>query len=326
MRRESSAGRSWFGPPAPDGLGDALRSLDLRVPVGPAAAVDGMATSSPRDGGGQRGPTAFVLGGGGSLGAVQVGMLRALLELDIRPDFVVGTSIGSLNGAYLAGHLDRDGVESLSDLWSSVRRADVFRINVRSLLGAVMGHRDHLFEALGLRAIIERADLGFARLEEAPIPVHAVATDLVSATPVVISEGDTVDALLASSAIPGIFPPVNIGGRVLVDGGVLANLPVFQAIELGATRVFVLPAMASESVIAPNGALDLMQRSMLVATSALTTSDLVRVADSAEVHMLPVPATAQGSIFDFGETRALIDDAYLSSSAWLAASQYELAS
>jgi NTE family protein len=253
-------------------------------------------------------------------------MLRALLELGIRPDLVVGTSIGALNGAYLSGHLDLDGVEALGDLWATVRRTDVFRLNVRRLVGAVIGHRDHLFDVLGLRAIIERARLGFERLEEAPIPVHAVATDLLSGEPVVLSQGDTVEALLASSAIPGIFPPVNVGGRLLVDGGVLANLPVTQAVELGASRVFVLPAMASESAIAPYGALDLMQRSMFVATSALTRGDLLRVAEPAEVHMLPVPATAQGSIFDFGETQALIDDAYLSSSAWLAASEYELVS
>ena len=112
----------------------------------------------------------------------------------------------------------------------------------------------------------------------------------------------------------------------MVDGGVLANLPVAQAIELGATRVFVLPAMPGESAGAPGGALDLMQRSMLVATSALTRGDLVRADDSVEVHMLPVPVTAHGSIFDFGGTSALIDDAYLSSSAWLGAAEYELVS
>jgi NTE family protein len=322
MQKQSFRGLSRADSAVRGGPGEALYSLDLRQPVHKPAAIE----SSPLPVAGEGSTTAFVLGGGGSLGAVQVGMLRALFELGIRPDFVVGTSIGSLNGAYVAGHLDLDGVESLADLWSSIRRADVFRFNVRSLLGAVMGRRDHLFEVLGLRAIIDRAGLGFARLEDAPIPVHAVATDLLRARPVIISEGDTVDALLASSAIPGIFPPVNVGGRLLVDGGVLANLPVTQAIELGATRVFVLPAMPGESAGAPGGALDLMQRSMLVATSALTRGDLVRADDSVEVHMLPVPVTAHGSIFDFGGTSALIEDAYLSSSAWLGAAEYELVS
>jgi NTE family protein len=270
--------------------------------------------------------TAFVLGGGGSLGAVQVGMLYALLEAGVRPDFVVGTSIGSLNAAFLAGHMSIDGVDSLAELWSSIRRTDVFPISVRSLVGGVMGHRDHLIEALGLRSIIARADLGFTRLEDAPVPVHAVATDLLSAKSVVLSSGEATQALLASAAIPGVFPPVSVSGRLLVDGGVLANLPVSQAVELGATRLFVLPAMSEEVSGVSGGAIDVMQRSIMVATSALTRGDVSKVGEVAELHMMPVPTTGQVSIFNFAETPALIENAYLSATAWLASSEYEVAS
>ena len=142
--------------------------------------------------------TAFVLGGGGSLGAVQVGMLQALLRAGIRPDLVVGTSIGSLNGAYLAGHPDLDGVRHLGELWASVRRSDIFRINVRRIVGGVIGNRDHIFDALGLRSLLCRADLGFARIEDAPIPLHVVATDLLDGKPVVLSSGDLIESLVAS--------------------------------------------------------------------------------------------------------------------------------
>ncbi len=273
---------------------------------------------------GSPGRTAFVLGGGGSLGATQVGMLKALLESGVRPDLIVGTSIGALNGAYLAGHPDLEGMSSLGALWSSVRRPDVFRINVRSLLEGFLGRRDHLFEALGLRRVIGQAELGFTRLEEAPLPVHVVATDLVTGAAVVLSEGDATEALMASSAIPGIFPPVTIGGRMLVDGGVLANLPVSQAIDLGATRVYVLPAMADGVGSLPSGAIDMMQRSMMIATAALAQRDLDEARGCAEVHILPVPTAAQLSMFDFGETPVLMEGAYLAAAAWLRESEREL--
>lgn len=272
------------------------------------------------------GTTAFVLGGGGSLGAVQVGMLQALFEAGIQPDLVVGTSIGALNGAYLAGHLDLDGIASLGTLWSSVRRADVFPISVRGLLGGVMGHRDHLFDVLGLRTLITGADLGFTRLEDAPIPVHAVATDLLSATPVVLSSGDATEALLASSAIPGLFPPVSVEDRLLVDGGVLANLPVRQAVDLGATRLFVLPALSEQVTSVPGGAIDMFQRSIMVATAALTRAALQRVAETVDLHVLPVPGSAPRSIFDFSDSRRLVEDGYASTVAWMDSALFELVS
>jgi NTE family protein len=202
----------------------------------------------------------------------------------------------------------------------------VFPLSVLGLVRGVMGHRNYLVDALGLRTLIERAEFGFGNLEDAPIPVHTVATDLLTAQPVVLSRGDTTQALLASAAIPGVFPPVNIGDRLLVDGGVLANLPVLQAVGLGATRLFVLPAMSEEVDMVSGGAIDVLQRSIMVATAALTRADLATVAASIEVHVLPVPTTTPLSIFDFGQTPALIEGAYLSSSALLAASEYELAS
>ncbi|HUA95746.1 MAG TPA: patatin-like phospholipase family protein [Acidimicrobiales bacterium] len=261
--------------------------------------------------------TAFVLGGGGSLGAVQVGMLQGLLEAGVRPDMIVGTSIGALNGAFLASRPDLEGVSAMGDLWMSVRRPRVFRVSVRSFLCGVLGYRDHLFDALGLRGVIGEAELGFSRLEDAPLPVHVVATDVLNGTPVVLSSGETTEALLASSAIPGVFPPVTVEDRILVDGGVVANLPVTQAIELGATRLFVLPAVAVEIGAAPGGAIDMMQRSMMMTTAALAKADLDRAAAKADVHVLPVPAPSQLSMFNFDETSELMEAAHLGTSAWV---------
>jgi len=270
--------------------------------------------------------TAFVLGGGGNLGAVQVGMLFALIEAGIRPDLIVGTSIGALNGAYLASHCDLEGVDRLGRLWSGVRRSDVFSLSVRGLLQGVVGRRDHLFEDVHLRDLIMRADLGFARLEEARIPVHVMATDLLSGDPVVLSSGDTIEALMASAAIPGVFAPVTVGGRVLVDGGLVANLPVLQAVELGATRLFVLPTMPDTMATAPRGAVEMMQRSMTIATLAPIRSAVARAAQIADLHLVPVPPIELPSMFDFGETQGMIESAYLSAAAWVRAHALELAS
>jgi NTE family protein len=261
--------------------------------------------------------TAFVLSGGGSLGAVQLGMLRALLEVEIRPDFVVGTSIGALNGAFLVGHLNLDGIAAMEKLWCSIHRRDVFRISPLYFARGTFGSQNHLFSQLGLRSLITRADLGFSRLEDAPVAIHVVATDVLSGEAVVLSEGDTIDALVASAAIPGVFAPVEIGGRTLIDGGVVANLPIRQALELGANRVFVLPAIFDGITSAPNRALDMMQYSTMIATAALARRELEQAPRSGDVHVLPLPAHVAPSMFDFDHTSALIERAYASSAAWL---------
>ena len=235
--------------------------------------------------------TAFVLSGGGSLGAVQVGMLQALIKADIRPDFVVGTSIGALNGAFLVGHLDVEGIAALEQLWNSIHRRDVFRISPPHLVRGTFGSQNYLFSQLGLRSLISRAGLGFSRLEDAPVPIHVVATDVMTGDAVVLSEGDTIETLVASAAIPGVFAPVNIGGRTLIDGGVVANLPIRQALELGASRVFVLPAIFGGLASVPSSALDMMQHSTIIATAALAHRESTKLDNPQRSTSCPYPST-----------------------------------
>jgi len=142
--------------------------------------------------------TVFALGGGGNLGAVQVGMLQALVEAGVTPDAIVGTSVGSLNGAFFAGHSDAAGVESLRELWLTVRRQDLFPAGMRSITRGLFDHQNHLFGSDALRGLILRANIGFSRLEEAPISLRVVTTDLCRVEVVVLSTGDTVTSLLAS--------------------------------------------------------------------------------------------------------------------------------
>lgn len=184
--------------------------------------------------------TAFVLSGGASLGAVQVGMLRGLADAGITPDLIVGTSVGALNGGWIASRPDDAKLEALAGLWRSLSRDDVFPTRPFLGLRGFLGRGPNLVPNSGLRRLLTE-HLEFSRLEGAPIPLHVVATDVLSGHDIVLSSGDAVEAILASAAIPAVFPPVKINGRYLIDGGVVNNTPLSHAIALGADRVWVLP-------------------------------------------------------------------------------------
>ena len=149
--------------------------------------------------------TAFVFAGGGSLGAIQVGMLRVLLSAGLHPDFVIGSSVGAINAGYFAGTPNDEGVARLAQIWSGLRRGDVFPFTFASVVG-LLRHPDYIVNPSGLRHLIEN-NLPYLRLEDATIPVHVTATNL-DGLAVLLSKGPAIDAILASAAIPGIFPPV----------------------------------------------------------------------------------------------------------------------
>lgn len=183
--------------------------------------------------------TALILTGGGSLGAVQVGMLRELMDAGFRPDFIVGVSAGALNGAFLAADPAIDAVDRMAVLWSRVTTREVLGLSWRSLL-AFAGLQDHFADARGLRSVLER-ELAVREFPGLKIPLHVLSAELASGEGVVLSRGALSDAILASTAIPGVFPPVAIDGRMLVDGAVALESPISVAIRLGATRLLVAP-------------------------------------------------------------------------------------
>jgi predicted acylesterase/phospholipase RssA len=185
-------------------------------------------------------PPAFVLSGGGNLGALQVGMMYALVESGLRPGMIVGTSVGAINGAFLASRPDLPGIAEIARLWSSLRRKDVLGVDFATLVGGFRGRPRHLFDSSSIRRILE-SFVAFRRLEDAPIPLSVVATALSTGEAVVLNSGDATTALLASSAVPWLLPPVEIDGRLLVDGAAAADVPVRQALSLGARNVYVLP-------------------------------------------------------------------------------------
>jgi len=183
---------------------------------------------------------AFVLSGGGNLGALQVGMMYALVESGLKPGMIVGTSVGAINGAFLASRPDLPGIAEIARLWSSLRRRDVLGVDFGTLVGGIRGRPRHLFDSTSIRRILE-SFLTFRQLEDAPIPLKVVATEFHTGEAVVLSSGDATTALLASSAVPRLLPPVEIDGRLLVDGAAAADVPVRQAVLLGARDLYVLP-------------------------------------------------------------------------------------
>jgi NTE family protein len=183
--------------------------------------------------------TAFVFAGGGSFGAIQVGMMHSLVAHGISADMVVGSSVGALNGAYYAGDPTLKGVLQLESIWRGLRRHDVFPVTWRTLMGFVW-RRDFLIPHDGIRKLIDD-HIPYRNLEEAKLPVHIVTTDIISGDSVVLSEGSTAEAIVASTAIPGAFAPVHYKDYYLADGAISSNTPVRVAVKKGARRLIILP-------------------------------------------------------------------------------------
>lgn len=182
---------------------------------------------------------AFVLGGGGNLGAVQVGMLRALLDAGVRPDLVVGCSVGALNGAAFAADPTSACLDRLETLWSGLPARGVLPAGWVSVTVALARPGEAIHPIGPLRSVVEDF-LPVRTFAELAVPFQCVATDLADAAPTWFGDGPLVDALLASAAVPALYPAVEVGGRRYVDGAVLDDVPVGRAAALGARRIYVL--------------------------------------------------------------------------------------
>lgn len=264
--------------------------------------------------------TAFVLSGGASLGSVQVGMLLSLAEAGIAPDLIVGTSAGALNGSWVAAGPDAAGVGALADLWRSLSRTDVFP--TRPIIGLLgfLGLRPSLVPDAALRRLLTD-HLEFTQLEDAPIRFHVVATDVLSGQDVLLSSGDAVDAITASAAIPAVFPPVNINGRDLFDGGVANNTPISHAIALGADVVWVLPTgYACALRKSPGGALAMALHAVTLAVNQRLAVDVARFEAVADVRVIPPLCPIAISPIDFSHSASLIERSRAATRQWLTTS------
>jgi NTE family protein len=261
---------------------------------------------------------AFVLSGGASLGAIQVGMLRALLERDVRPDLLVGTSVGAVNAAFIASHgPSLQTIDDLAALWSGLRRGQVFPLEPLTGLLGFLGARGNLVPGIALRRLVAR-HVEQERLEELPIPLRVVACDVLTGEEVLLSRGPLVDAVLASAAIPGVLPAVDWEGRLLIDGGVIDNTPVSQAIALGASAVYVLPTGGPcELTTAPRGALAMLVHATGLMVAHRFAAEVASLAGRADIVVLPPPCPIDVQPMDFGHARSLMERAEADAGAFL---------
>jgi NTE family protein len=234
------------------------------------------------------GGCAFVLGGGGGpLGAHEVGMLRALLERDVVPDLVLGTSIGAINGSAVAAEPTLESIDRLAATWSAIDRADVFEGSLLGRLGTLARTRTHLHDNERLRGLLADT-LPAERIEDLAVPFQCVAASIERASEHWFSEGPLVDAVLASAAVPGLLPPVEIDGEHFLDGGIVNSIPVGRAVELGARRVFVLHVGRLDRPLeVPRWPWEVGLVAFEIARRHRFLGDLAALPGEVDVHVLP---------------------------------------
>ncbi|MEO7422308.1 MAG: patatin-like phospholipase family protein [Ornithinibacter sp.] len=240
--------------------------------------------------------TAYVLGGGGVLGSSEVGMVRALAESGIRPDLVLGTSIGALNGAFIAADPGPEGAERLAAVWEAVVREGVFLDNPMRQAARIARYRTHLLSNAPLRHIIERY-LPVSRFEALEVQFQCVAACIEDASGRWFTQGDLTDPVVASCSVPGLFPPVRIGEHHYLDGGLVHSIPVGRALALGATRIFVLQVGRVEQPLKPpSKPWEVATVAFEIARRHRFVHEMESVPDHVEMHVLPSGASQSPNI------------------------------
>jgi NTE family protein len=271
------------------------------------------------------GGVAFVLGGGGVLGACEVGMLRALAEAGVRPDVVLGTSIGAINGVFVAA--DPDGAaERLEAVWRSEVVRTAFRGSILTRLGTLARSGTHLHSNVGLRRLLDE-HLPVQSFEELTVPFQCVAACVERASAHWFRTGPIVPAVLASAAVPGLLPPVAIGGEHFFDGGLVHSIPVGRAVQLGMDQVYVLQVGRIERPLqAPRRPWEVGLIAFEIARRHRFVEEMASLPEGVTVRVLPAGANGDGRGADLSQLRyrnftridAHITRAYEASTEYLA--------
>ena len=261
--------------------------------------------------------TAFVLAGGGSFGAVQVGMMHALASHGVSADMVVGSSVGALNGAFYAGDPTPVGVEHLAEIWRGLQRNDVFPLTLRALL-SFLWRRDFLIPHDGIRKLVDD-HIPYRSLEDAKLPLHIVTTDIITGDSVVFSKGPAAEAIVASTAIPGAFAPVHYGDYYLADGALSSNTPVRIAVKQGARRLIILPTgHACANDAPPVGAVANALHALTLLIARQLVNELEELGPEIAYFVVPPLCPLAGSPYDFSRTAEHIERARRSTDDWIA--------
>lgn len=263
------------------------------------------------------GGTAFILTGGGSLGAVQVGMMTSLHQHGIDPDLLIGTSVGAVNAAYLAGPgTTAHRLAELAALWARMRRRDVFVPDPRRWARAALGGSPSMFSSDPLHRLLE-ANLGYDTFEDARLGLAVTATDIVTGDPLLLSSGSVVDAVAASAAVPGLLPPVTRGGRALVDGGVGHAGALAYAAAQGVDDIYLLPAGYPCAGAPPSSALGVGLTALNLLLHRQLIEEVHGYTGRARLHIAPPLCPLAVSAADFSHADSLMRRARASTRRWL---------
>ena len=260
---------------------------------------------------------AFVLSGGGNLGALQIGMIRALLEHDIRPDMVVGCSVGAINGAGLAENPTLSGALRLERVWRALEGKELMPTGWMPNAVAIARRGDAIHDNQGLRRHLEES-LSVRTFDELAVPFQCVATDVAGVREVWFASGPLIEPILASAALPAVYPAVEIDGVRYLDGAIVNDVPLSRAVELGARTLYVLQVgMFSRPRRDPRRPLDVVVQAYWIARHHRFKRELAAMPRSIELHLLPTGEAPHMRYNDFTRTSELISLAYEASSAYL---------
>ena len=228
---------------------------------------------------------ALVLGGGGVLGAFQAGFLKALFRTGFRPSMIVGTSAGALNGAFMAFRPDNEGAEQLVRIWKGLRDRQLFFINPMRVAFQVLGGGLCLANNDLIRTLVAR-NVAVDDFDATAVPLYITTTNLTQARKHVFNKGPVSRAVLASAAVPGIFCPIEIDGDLHIDGGVVANLDVETAIDLGATEIIAVDLSHCMDGRRPANLAALLMQTLDVVQRQRADHDVTQLASRARITLL----------------------------------------